>query len=393
MSTRVGKRLVQAVFVLAGVVFVALATFALPVRTWRTGEIAQADFPTSRSPADTPDRLWIDTDPACGNGRQSDPDDCLAILALARSDVIDIVGVSTVFGNAAIEVTDRTARELAARLSASGHRLPDISRGAASPLEGESASAASAALSQALRTKRLTILALGPLTNVATALRSDPSLVANVDRVIAVMGQHSGHLFHPSEGRGNGILFGHGPVFRDLNFRKDPSAVRYLLSTGVPITLIPYEAARDVTLTSRDLDDIAEAGPAGEWVAQGASQWLDFWEEDVGLDGFYPFDLVAARYLLTPEAYSCGPGMARVATGWAPDWLWLLDDAGLFVAPLGSAAGRKVLYCPEVTGKLSVDEMLIGTPYHALKADIGTWAFNVFKAEKATAEIVLSNVG
>ena len=42
-----------------------------------------------------------------------------------------------------------------------------------------------------------------------------------VVRLVSVMGRRPGHIFHPSEGEGDGILFGHGPVFRDLNFDLD----------------------------------------------------------------------------------------------------------------------------------------------------------------------------
>jgi len=347
MRRRDRKRLAWNGLAVAGIVALGLGTFALPIRTWRTGEIAHPDIPTVRSEAARPDRIWIDTDPACGNGPRSDPDDCLALRMLARADGIELTGVSTVFGNAGIEVTDRIARDLAARLAASGYPLPDIVRGAAAATDTDTE--AHAALANALASGRMTILALGPLTNIAAALRAEPSLADRVDRIVAVMGQHPGHLFHPSEGRGDGVLFGHGPIFSDLNFRKDPKAVSFLLSTDVPITLIPYEAARDVMVTSEDLDRIAATDAAGAWVARGAEEWLAFWQGEVGLDGFYPFDLVAARYVLRAGAFRCGTGMAYVDNGWAPEWLWILDDAGLFVEPTGEAGqGREVTYCPHI---------------------------------------------
>jgi len=350
MARRVWRRAAQVTAGIFGVIALALVTFALPVNSWRTGEVPTAEIPTEPSRVDAPSRLWIDTDAACGHGRRSDPDDCLALLLLARSDWIEIAGVSTIFGNASIEVTDRTTRALASRLSAAGTPLPEVSRGAGTPMAAPRwrQTEATAALSDALAEGPLTVLALGPLTNVAATLRSDPGLSERIDRVIAVMGHRPGHLFHPSEGRGNGILFGHGPVFSDLNFRKDPEATRALLATGVPFTLIPYEAARDVMLNASDLDRIATSGPAGAWVAESAADWLEFWRDDVGLDGFYPFDLVAASYALEPGAFYCGEAEARVQTGWAPDWLWPIDSAGLLVtAPGAERDGPSVTYCPD----------------------------------------------
>ena len=349
MPHQTKRRVYRALLALAGLVAVAIGTFALPVRTWRTGEVDHAGFPASPSDAKTPERLWIDTDPACGHGPRSDPDDCFALFALARSKGIEIAGVSTVFGNAGIDVTDAIARDLAARLAAAGHPLPPIFRGAGAT--SDAGSPASAALASALESDPLTILALGPLTNIADALRSDPSLAARLERVIAVMGRHPGHLFHPSEGRGDGVLFGHGPIFSDLNFRKDPKAVDFLLSTKVPLTLIPYEAARDAMVTPDDLGRIAASGSVGVWIVQGAAGWMDYWQDEVGLDGFYPFDLVAAQYVLSPGAFQCAGGTATVDFGWAPDWLWVIDDAGLFVRPGAvSENGRPVTYCPTLDG-------------------------------------------
>lgn len=343
--------MVKVIAAFVGIIALGLGTFALPVQSWRTGEPDPVEFPTAPSTFSMPTRLWIDTDAACGHSRRSDPDDCLALFALAHADTdgMTIAGISTVFGNADIEVTDRTTRHLVSKLAATGHTLPDVTRGAPEPLANSepAPTSATAALADALGQGHMTILALGPLTNIATTLRLNPSLAKNVKRIIAVMGRHPGHLFHPSEGKSHGILFGHGPVFSDLNFRKDPEAARFLLSTDVPITLIPYEAARDWVLTPTDLDRIADEGAAGAWIAEAAGGWLEFWQESVGLNGFYPFDLVAAQYVTDARNFQCAKATAYVETGWAPDWLWLFDNAGLYVRPeAANESGRAVSYCP-----------------------------------------------
>ena len=123
-----GVGLKSAVALLA-VIAAALGTFAVPVPSWRTGEVETASLRVGQSDAEVPSRLWIDTDAACGHGRRADPDDCLAVLGIARSDGIEIAGVSTVFGNAELAVTDRTMRELAHRLAETGIALPEIARG------------------------------------------------------------------------------------------------------------------------------------------------------------------------------------------------------------------------------------------------------------------------
>nr|MCU0910076.1 nucleoside hydrolase [Paracoccaceae bacterium] len=310
--------------------------------------------PSREAPAT---RLWVDTDAACGLSPRSDPDDCLALLSLARAGKATIAGISTVFGNADISRTDATTRELVARLRASGHDLPEVHRGAGRPLGAnpDGTTHAAVALAAALREGPLTILALGPLTNVTATLQAHPDLAREVERVVAVMGRRPGHLFHPSEGKGDGLLFGHGPVFSDLNVRKDPEAARRLLATGVAITLIPYEAARDVIVTPADLHRLAASGPAGAWVAAATGGWMRFWQEEVGLPGFYPFDLVAAAHLRDPAGFMCTAANAQARRGWAPEWLWPINSAGLIVtAPVAEPSVRQVTYCPELATGASV---------------------------------------
>ncbi|HET9041347.1 MAG TPA: nucleoside hydrolase [Gemmatimonadales bacterium] len=354
----------------AGVAAVVLAallvlTTALPVRRWRTGQMPVPPLPLMPGgpEVDLPRRIWIDTDAACGHARTADPDDCLAILLLARTPDVELVGISTVFGNAPLDVTDRTTRELAALLRGEGVDVP-VYRGAARPLDpraapgdrGSSApeTPAQTALGHALAEGPLTILSLGPLTNVELTLRRHAAGAAGVGRLVAVMGRRPGHIFHPTEGRGAGaVLFGHGPVFRDLNLAEDPSAAAALLARRLPMTLVPYEVAREVSVGAADLDRMTAAGGADAWVARRSREWLEFWRKDVGLAGFYPFDAVAAAYVDAPELFSCARVAASVETDAALGWVGrLLGRAtGLLVRPLAASAppvGGRVVYCPQV---------------------------------------------
>jgi purine nucleosidase len=104
----------------------------------------------------------------------------------------------------------------------------------------------------------------------------------------------------------------------------DPDAVAVVQRSGMRLDLIPYTAARQWPFTPADLAALAASGSAGRWVAQRSQDWLAFWGDTVGLDGFYPFDLMAVRYLLAPSRFRC----AAVET-------WLADDPklGPFDAP------------------------------------------------------------
>jgi inosine-uridine nucleoside N-ribohydrolase len=271
-------------------------------------------------------RLWIDTDAACGEGRRTDPDDCFAVALLASSAQFDIVGISTVAGNAAIDIVERTTRALVAQ---TGRPVP-VYTGAA----------VHEALRAALEQGPLTILALGPLTNVAAVLEGRAALAARVSRLIAVIGRRPGHIFHPAEGARGGILFGHGPVFRDFNFALDPGAAARVVALQVPVSLVPYDAARGIEITAADLDWLVAQGNAPAWVAQRARAWLDYWRNDIGREGFYPFDLLAAAYALEPSWFHCTPVRAWVGDDRTMVIPW--RPTALLVEPV---ADGPALYC------------------------------------------------
>ena len=324
---------------------------ALQWGQWRTGRATLEPFDlTPGGPAVAPSgRIWIDTDAACGATTRTDPDDCLAILWLVKRGA-DIVGISTSFGNATIDVVAERTAALVAQMARDGMQVPPVFLGHDAPSAlGAPMPPGVDALKAALEAGPLTILALGPLTIVAAALNGRPDLHRNVTRIVAVMGHRPGHLFHPTEGKGQGAMFGHGPIFRDLNVSVDPDAAGAVLGLAVPITLIPYDAARKTLITGADLDRLARKGAASAWVAQSARDWLSFWNDEVGLPGFYPFDWIAAAYLTDPGLFDCAAVTARMTREWT---FWMMPHLSLVVdrrSYPGAKPGQDIQYCPETS--------------------------------------------
>lgn len=348
---------VRAALAAALLAVVALLTLAMPVETWRTGDQGlvplRYDTPFGALAA-TPQRVWIDTDAACGHGERTDPDDCLALALLARAQGIEVAGVATVFGNARRDVVDATVEELAALLAVDRSAALPVWRGAAAASDQDDDSAdepsrtpAHTALVAALEQAPLTIVALGPLTNIAAVLRDRPDLAARVTRLVAVMDRRPGHLFHPAEGVPARSFLGHGPVFRDFNFALDTAAARAVIESAVALTLVPYDAARSIEITPDDVAALHSAGAAGRWLAPRLQPWLAYWREQIGRDGFYPFDLIAAAALVEPQSMRCARVRAWIGKddrlllpGLRPTAL-LVDDAS---TPTADAA-RAALYC------------------------------------------------
>lgn len=253
------------------------------------------------SPATAGERpIWIDADPACAMGQADDVDDCWAIIAALRSTNLNVVGLSTVFGNADIDHATNIARTLMHTIKQyePDRSLPLLSQGSSRPIRRQvEIPQAVKSLAAALVDQRLTILALGPMTNIAILLRDFQDLASRIDSIVAVAGQRPGQLFRVGDAS---ILHLH-----DLNVRKDSDTFDIVLRTGVPLHLIPFEAAQQVLVTRADLRTLEDQGSLDAWIASRSVPWLNFWEEMLGARGFYPFDALAVTYLLHPDQFTC----------------------------------------------------------------------------------------
>src|SRR5262245_58666785 len=151
--------------------------------------------------------VWIDTDPAIGEPER-DVDDGLALVQAFHSPELDIRGVSVVFGNAPLDRGLPIAQRLVHDF---GPHALKVFGGAAAATDRSHETDASRALAAALRTgPPLTILALGPVTNIATVLAKHPELSSRITRLIAVAGRRPGQRFTTGTTNPNG--------HRDFNF-------------------------------------------------------------------------------------------------------------------------------------------------------------------------------
>jgi purine nucleosidase len=195
--------------------------------------------------------LWVDTDCALGALR-GDVDDGFAIAALLRSPAVELCGISSVFGNTGAATAARCARAL---LSVAGAQLPVV-EGAARAGQLTDAAAAIAALPEGAR-----LLALGPLTNVAAALRRDPSLAGRIE--IAVVG-------------GNLSSRGRWPPFWpfEFNLAKDPAAAR-LVFDRARVRLYPLDVCRSLEIGARDLLRLRSSA-LGAHLTRSSWRWLAY---------------------------------------------------------------------------------------------------------------------
>lgn len=213
-------------------------------------------------------RVWLDTDVALGSTR-GDVDDGFAIAALlaaARLGRIDLLGISTVSGNASAPEAARCARALVA---AAGSRVRVVSA-------AETASAI-AAVPDGCR-----LVSIGPLSNVGAAVALAPDFAARVS--LSVVG---------------GNLTSRGPLPplwpHEFNLAKDRGSVRAVL--GAPwreLVLYPLDVMRPLRCTAERVRRISSAGPVGALLAEGSRRWLRRSRWRWGSAGFPVWDLPSA---------------------------------------------------------------------------------------------------
>jgi purine nucleosidase len=207
------------------------------------------DFPASEASQYAKQRMLIDTDIG------DDIDDALALALALRSPEIELLGVTTVF-----DATQRRAQLAAHLLSIAGHEDIPVAPGIAQPLQLHHrpsgvpqaailderavfpAISRLAAPEFIIRTAqahfgRMTLVCIGPLTNVAVALAKEPGLFMALQRIIIMGGTSSVPL-------------------PEWNIRSDVRAAQIVLGSGVPITLIGLNITRRCQLRASDIEQL-----------------------------------------------------------------------------------------------------------------------------------------
>lgn len=265
-------------------------------------------------------KILFDTDPGI--------DDAMALLMLARDPRAELVGITTVFGNAAIATTTANALALCERF---GIDAP-VARGAAQalalpprgfpeeihgrdglgnvglPVARERVVDALPApdfISALARrhSGELTLVAVGPLTNLALALQLDPELPRHVRQVV-VMGGAFG-----LKGHGGNVT----PV-AEANIFCDPHAADRVLTTAWPVTLVGLDVTHQVLMHTGYLDALGrDGGEQGRFIRDITRCYEDFYNARTG-GGIYTHDASAVACALDPSAFTLRRGAVRVVT-------------------------------------------------------------------------------
>lgn len=240
--------------------------------------------------------IWIDTDLSVGMKRHiregyCDVDDGYALLQLFKADNISIKGISAVFGNTKLEEAYRLCQKMSNEFAPK--QIP-VFKGAADAinLQEVETNEAVEALAQALKAHKMTILAIGPATNIGILLLKYPELAKQIQEVVLVAGRRKPTDYFKIGNQGNHA--------RDLNFDLDNHAFNIMFEAGISITLCPFEISSKVWVKGEDLKALDNGEAGNQWLAKHSQPWLDQWLNQ-GADGFNPFDVLASHYIISPK--------------------------------------------------------------------------------------------
>lgn len=242
-------------------------------------------------------QIWIDTDLSIGMKRHKregfcDVDDAFAIAQLFKSKKIEINGISAVFGNTVIENSYRLCQEMSEGFAE--NKIPVFKgAGEAINLNNVQINEAVEALAKALKKQSLSILAIGPATNIGILLLKYPELKSQITEVVLVAGRRKSTDYFKIGNQGNHA--------QDLNFDLDNNAFRIMFEHCLNIVLCPFEISSKVWIKQGDLNQLAKGDKLNQWLAEHSKNWLAQWKA-MGADGFNPFDVLASHYLIDSTA-------------------------------------------------------------------------------------------
>ena len=248
-------------------------------------------------------KLLVDTDTAS--------DDAVALIMALRSSLVEVVAITAVAGNVLVE---QGAQNALYTVELCGADVP-VHVGAAKPLirELESATwfhgmdglsdcgykvthrtvdplpAVEAIVANALENPGLELITLGPLTNLALAIRQQPTIVKNIGRCV-VMG-------------GAACTEGNVTPAAEFNIWVDPEAARDVFLSGLPIEMVGWELSRqDAALDEHDIVAVQELDtPLARFAIGCNGRAREAYLEQTGERGISLPDPIAMAIMLEPE--------------------------------------------------------------------------------------------
>ena len=263
--------------------------------------------------------VLIDCDPG--------QDDALALLLALGSPELDVLGVTAVAGNQTLDKTTANALRV---LELAGRTDIGVAAGADGPLAGElvvaadahgetgldgvdlpppSAEAVAAHAKDFLAEKAaasdhpVTLVALGPLTNIALLLEAHQETAEKIERVVLM---------------GGAIHEGNQTPSAEFNIWIDPEAAARVFESGLDLTMVGLDVTNKAVLSSSDAAGLRGAGPVAEAAADMLEFYLGFYNEAYDHGGAPIHDAVALAHVFRPDFLTVEDRHVEVDTSEGP---------------------------------------------------------------------------
>lgn len=264
-------------------------------------------------------------------------DSALGLLYLLKSPNVDLRAVSVVNGVAEVSFGVENARRI---LALTGNGSTPVAGGQSTPLVGKRAfpefwrkqantlggalqnfpsplTKLSAGKSEDLILSELnksnqpvTIVAMGPLTNIALALRKQPAASAKIKEIVVMGGalKEAGNVDKPFVGIKNSVA--------EWNFYLDPQAAREVLKSGAPIRLLPLDATKTLPITPAFVQRLRDS--KRDQTSELLLSLLTAVDDGVQGGWYYFWDTVAAVAVARPEVAGNYAAQIEVVTQEGP---------------------------------------------------------------------------
>lgn len=237
-------------------------------------------------------------------------DDAIALMLAAASPEVNLVGVTTVAGNATI---DKTTRNALAVLELIGRTDVPVATGAEAPLERDLVTAehvhgatgldgpdisepttrphelgaiAFLARTLAASDQPVTLIPVGPLTNIARLVTAHPELTTRIERIVLM---------------GGSIGLGNITPAAEFNIYVDPEAAAIVFRSGIDITMIGLDVTHRARLTIENAEQLRPTGRAGAFVAGLLDFFVANYRRRMGFDGAPIHDALAVAHVIRPD--------------------------------------------------------------------------------------------
>lgn len=253
-----------------------------------------------------PKRILIDTDPGV--------DDSMAILFAFCSPEVEVVGLTAVYGNSGTQNSTLNALRLVELV---GKPEVPVARGAEAPLlrtyagfgwrvhgrngigdidyplpkgKPDPRRAAQFIVDTIMANPgEITLVALGPLTNVALAVALEPRIAEHVKEVVLMGGA--------ANAKGNASRVA------EANIHNDPEAAKIVFNAPWSVTMVGLDVTRKTVMTPAYVANLGTANPFTNFISRILPYYMAFYLENTGLEGLYVHDSSALAYVIDPSLF------------------------------------------------------------------------------------------